>query len=523
MFHAPTSSYAGEFAAPIGDTVTRRALSVFGPWRPAAIRTREPLSWEVPFRCDGLPSSFACLHWPADLPKVCPTVWLDGALRWTTTQVQGREFGITGGHRYVKLKSRGARLPAAGLAGQQAAKDSEKQGKIDQARAMQQLKTEGMATKRFPRAYGGDIGLVATAFKGDPKLLVGDDAFWRSAVTRYVFAGRRIATLNLAADVDPRHQDKIAKLARDGMSAEAILYAVTNEGLEIDLDGVLSVIGAQVFGDGRDAPIVDDDEADLAREKEALNTNTGHGPPSRVIPPTYGKKPRNVRLAALYVPYERPWRRIYWPAISWARDGADAVVDDCVSEVVDDCVAAAIPPSIEEDGGWWNGGIVDARSVASRPTRFVFGSCTMRDSDGTGRPWTEINPIVWGSAAKLGWPHKYGAIKTDPKLKIERGADRIELDRIANRVYGSAGRRRSLAEPYDDGEDEWATVIRNFAYGEGRVFMSEVGRHVSRKFGLDKFGRREEGRVAAIFISMGWERIRTKSGSGFRPAEVVTL
>jgi hypothetical protein len=111
-------------------------------------------------------------------------------------------------------------------------------------------------------------------------------------------------------------QDKILQLHKKGLPPEAILDAVRKAGFdEIDLDDVQGVIGpaTEMFGGGRDAPIVDDDAADLARERTALNTNPMRGPPERIIKPTYGKRPWNERLAALRAPYERPWwRGWYW-------------------------------------------------------------------------------------------------------------------------------------------------------------------------------------------------------------------
>jgi hypothetical protein len=110
-------------------------------------------------------------------------------------------------------------------------------------------------------------------------------------------------------------------------------------------------------------------------------------------------------------------------------------------------------------------------------------------------------------------------------MLVRNEVDRKALDRIADRVYGPRPKesKRPLAEPYTDGEDDWATVIRNFVYRESFVLMDEIGRHVSLKFGLASFGKRERDRIGAVLRSMGWKPDRNKKARGFRPAGTVTL
>jgi hypothetical protein len=188
--------------------------------------------------------------------------------------------------------------------------------------AMQELPR--MATKRFPKVYAGVVGLVATTFKSGRELF-GNDGFWLSDAQASDLARQhRPTSLKLAPDVDPalievapqllvayvrddgaamvqlplhRHvnrdwlaakptpahtpgpdadpalQDKITALNKRGLSPATILDAVRKEGFEIDLDGVQSAIGPTntMFGEGRDAPIVDDDKADRTRWATAIN------------------------------------------------------------------------------------------------------------------------------------------------------------------------------------------------------------------------------------------------------------
>jgi hypothetical protein len=149
---------------------------------------------------------------------------------------------------------------------------------------------EAWLMKPLPRVYRGKVGLrllKTTNIKG-----VKDDIEVGTLVPEappiaappFVELAARImrkamSTLNF--DVDPDLQDKIIKLHKKDLPPEAILDAVRKVGFEVDLDYVMNAIGTdgQTFGDGRDLPLVDDDKADAAREKEALNTNTMRGAP----------------------------------------------------------------------------------------------------------------------------------------------------------------------------------------------------------------------------------------------------
>ena len=426
-------------------------------------------------------------------------------------------------------------------------KDIEEQRKIRLRQGllvMQHLKAESLATKRFPKVYAGKIGIVSETLR----------APFAAPASRYW--SRRLEEMR-TDDVDPGLQDKITALNRGGMSPEAVLYAVTKEGFEIDLDGVLSAIGPanQMFGDGRDAPLVDDDEADAARENEALNTNTMRGTPEKVVKrkSTYGK-PWNERIAA-YAPYERPWRRIGqpgWPA-DWIkalrtsigcdgiRKGLDASLPrprhpNLAIEFAGDVFRPIRPNPVIEG---FSSQIVAFEAIASlwneRPpatTSYELGTPEHKlkldgSKDGydagVRRRWTGLCEVLVAGSSERAWAEDPILWDEDKaaRMSILSETDRKALDRIAEAVYAPRLRRRRLAKPHDGHREyEWATVIRNFACREDRVLMDEIGRHVLWKFNLDKFGKREQLRVGKVFAAMGWERFHSKSGRGFKPETV---
>ncbi len=402
--------------------------------------------------------------------------------------------------------------------------------------------------KPLPRVYRGKVGLrllKTTNIKGvKADIEVGTlvPEVPPIAAPPFIELAARImrkamSTPNFDVD-DPDLQDKIIKLHKKDLPPEAILDAVRKVGFEVDLDYVMNAIGTdgQTFGDGRDLPLVDDDKADAAREKEALNTNTMRGAPEKVVKSTKGKL-WNERIAA-YAPCERPWRRsktrgIFGLLLTPANSRGTSVGCYSVRKGLDvpkrpDNHAFqlnfAAEVAFEDVASLWNElplattlrhwGLADREQhkITLEASADCYDAAARRRWCGllapaTSEPWAE-GPILWDRLL-------------DADMRIRSETDRKDLDRIADAVYAPRPRMQRLAKPYDGHrEDGWATVIRNFAYLEDRVLMNEIGRHLLWKFNLDKFGMRERLRVGKVFVSMGWTRFRNKRARGF---ETVTM
>jgi hypothetical protein len=142
----------------------------------------------------------------------------------------------------------------------------------------------------------------------------------------------------------------------------------------------------------------------------------------------------------------------------------------------------------------------------------------------SGRAWA-AGPIPWDPRLDESWQVK--AVVEENKAAIVHIAsekDRKDLARIANAVYADKPSKVSNLEEHTQCEDEWAAVIRNYAYGRDRVYVDDVGRHVLNKFKLGSFGKNEQLRIGKIFVAMGWEHWRDRMGRGFvNPTVIVFL
>jgi hypothetical protein len=104
-----------------------------------------------------------------------------------------------------------------------------------------------------------------------------------------------------------------------------------------------------------------------------------------------------------------------------------------------------------------------------------------------------------------------------PRRLPKENAKQAELTRTADEMIERNPAQSGNPEEPTQYEDEWAAVIRNYAYGRDRVYMGQVGMHVSNKFELGKFGKKEQLRIGKVFVAMDWRPFHTKIGRGYEP------
>ena len=326
-----------------------------------------------------------------------------------------------------------------------------------------------------------------------------------------VFDGCYVS-VNCEADADRRPeiradlQDEIIKMQARGGSLGVIRDATRARRLQIDDDGVSEVLGpaGYMFGDG-------DPSADalMDDETEAFNAEPGRSLPEKVRP--RGRRPSHPRYGQR-ITYEKQ-RYLFVAAARRTRMRLDP------SEIslpyharhlefrIDNMVAFGAIVSFAEVATLWN-----ERPEATTSVDAIKGYRQNPDWQAQHLRHKAMSAADYDAVAGVG-----GSVRTAEPRRLPNGtAKQDEHTRDATELIELNPAQSDIPEQQTQREDWWAAAIRNYAYGRDRVFVGDVGRHISKKFEHGKkFGKKEQLRIGKIFVSMGWEHWRAKNGRGF--------